>query len=64
MPADALEDWAARLERHGVAIESRVTWRNGERSLYVRDPDGHSLERATPGVWGTCDPREGSAGGP
>ena len=49
--AAELERWAAHLEASGVAIESRVRWSRGGRSLYVRDPDGHSLELVTPGTW-------------
>jgi len=49
-PAGALADWEARLAEAGVAIESRVKWRRGE-SIYFRDPDGHVLELATPGLW-------------
>lgn len=49
--ADQLEPWAARLEASGVPIESRVRWRRGGESLYVRDPDGHSVELVTPGLW-------------
>ena len=45
--------WVRHFEAHGVAIESRVTWSGGGRSLYFRDPDGHSVEMATPGVWPT-----------
>ena len=48
-----LEAWAARLDEHGVAVESRVEWSAGGVSLYFRDPDGHSVELATPGVWPT-----------
>jgi catechol 2,3-dioxygenase-like lactoylglutathione lyase family enzyme len=47
-----LEAWAKRLEEHGIAIESRVTWPTGARSLYFRDPDQHAVELATPRVWG------------
>jgi len=46
-----LDQWAARLEEHGVAIESRVRWQRGGESIYVRDPDGHSIELITPGLW-------------
>lgn len=46
-----LEPWRARLVAGGVAIEGDVHWPRGGRSLYVRDPDGHSVELATPGVW-------------
>lgn len=46
-----LESWATRLEQHGIEIESRVRWQRGGESLYVRDPDGHSIELITPGLW-------------
>jgi len=48
---DALVDWEAALAGHGVAIESRVSWTGGGRSLYLRDPDGHSVELVTPHTW-------------
>ena len=47
----SLESWAARLEQHGIGIESRVRWQRGGESVYVRDPDGHSIELITPGLW-------------
>jgi catechol 2,3-dioxygenase-like lactoylglutathione lyase family enzyme len=46
-----LETWERTLVARGVAIESRVTWDLGGRSLYVRDPDGHSVELVTPKTW-------------
>src|SRR5436190_21482812 len=49
--ASAIAAWEARLRALGVAIESRVTWERGGVSLYFRDPDGRSVELATPGVW-------------
>jgi catechol 2,3-dioxygenase-like lactoylglutathione lyase family enzyme len=49
--SDALEGWEARLRDAGVAIESRVQWEGGGRSIYFRDPAGHSVELATPGTW-------------
>ena len=51
--ADDLSAWAAHLAEAGVAIESRVKWPRGGESLYVRDPDGHSVEFITPGLWAT-----------
>lgn len=51
--ADELDAWGARLTAAGVAIESRITWARGGRSIYFRDPEGHSVELATPGVWPT-----------
>jgi catechol 2,3-dioxygenase-like lactoylglutathione lyase family enzyme len=49
--ATALADWEAQLHDHGVPIEGRTRWPRGGESLYFRDPDGHLLELATPGVW-------------
>jgi catechol 2,3-dioxygenase-like lactoylglutathione lyase family enzyme len=51
--ADALADWERRLAEHGVAIEGRTRWTRGGTSIYFRDPDGHLLELATPGLWAT-----------
>ena len=47
----SLPEWEKRLAESGVAIESRTRWPRGGESLYFRDPDGHLLELATPGVW-------------
>lgn len=46
-----LDRWRRRLRDLDVEIVSEVTWERGGRSLYVRDPDGHLLELATPGIW-------------
>jgi len=51
VPVAALAEWERHLDAHGVAIESRVIQSHGGTSLYVRDPDGHSLEFAMPGLW-------------
>lgn len=48
-----LATWESRLQALGVPIESRVTWERGGQSLYFRDPDGRSVELATPGTWPT-----------
>ena len=48
---DELPLWERRLGEHGVAIEGRTEWPRGGRSVYFRDPDGHLLELATPGLW-------------
>ncbi len=50
---DDLTAWEAALADHDIAIESRVRWSRGGESIYFRDPDGHSVELATPGVWAT-----------
>lgn len=51
--AGDLPGWEERLAKYGVAIESRITWPRGGTSIYFRDPDGHLLELATPGLWAT-----------
>lgn len=47
-----LDAIAARLKSKGVAIESEVTWPQGGRSIYFRDPAGNSLECAEARIWG------------
>jgi catechol 2,3-dioxygenase-like lactoylglutathione lyase family enzyme len=51
IPPDALAAWEAHLAAQGVPVESRITWPRGGTSLYFRDPDGHAVEVATPGLW-------------
>ena len=51
VPRSEMEAWVSHLELHGVPIESRVDWGAGEHSLYIRDPDGHLVELATPDLW-------------
>jgi catechol 2,3-dioxygenase-like lactoylglutathione lyase family enzyme len=49
--AAELPAWERRLGEHGVVIEGRTDWSRGGHSIYFRDPDGHLLELATPGLW-------------
>jgi len=51
IPEADLAAWEQRLGETGIAIESRVTWPRGGRSIYFRDPDGHLVELITPGCW-------------
>ncbi len=51
---DELPKWEKRLASQGVAIEGAHTWTRGGGSIYFRDPDGHLLELATPGLWSVC----------
>lgn len=48
---ESLADWEKHLQENGIAIESTVQWAEGGTSVYFRDPDGHVLELATPGLW-------------
>jgi catechol 2,3-dioxygenase-like lactoylglutathione lyase family enzyme len=50
-----LPAWATRMAAHGIAEAGHTRWPRGGTSLYFRDPDGHLLELATPGIW----PNEG-----
>jgi catechol 2,3-dioxygenase-like lactoylglutathione lyase family enzyme len=51
--ADQLSGWEERLREHDIEIEARMDWPPGGKSIYFRDPDGHLLELATPGLWPT-----------
>lgn len=51
VPADSLGVWERHLAALGVPVESRVRPPLGGTSLYLRDPDGHLVELATPGIW-------------
>ncbi len=49
--ANELAAWQERLAAENIAIEGRTTWPRGGTSIYFRDPDGHLVELATPGLW-------------
>lgn len=49
--ADERAAWEARLSEASIAIEGRTNWPRGGTSIYFRDPDGHLVELATPGLW-------------
>jgi catechol 2,3-dioxygenase-like lactoylglutathione lyase family enzyme len=51
--AAELDAWRERLQSHGLPIEGEMKWPRGGTSLYFRDPDGHLVELATPGLWST-----------
>ena len=51
IPRNELDAWTAHLAAQSVPVESRITWPRGGTSLYFRDPDQHSVEVATPGLW-------------
>jgi catechol 2,3-dioxygenase-like lactoylglutathione lyase family enzyme len=51
IPFGELEAWEQHLRGSAIVVESRVRWPAGGTSLYFRDPDGHALEVATPGLW-------------
>lgn len=50
--AEDLVQWRRHFKVQGMSIEAEVEWPRGGRSLYIRDPDGHSVELVTRGIWG------------
>ncbi len=53
IPLAELDAWSRHLAVLGIPVESRIVQSIGGTSLYFRDPDGHSLEVAVPGLWAT-----------
>lgn len=51
IPAGALDAWERHLAALDVPVAARVHAERGATCLYVRDPDGHLVELATPGLW-------------
>ena len=49
---EELDKWRSRLELAGIGIEAEITWPNGARSFYFRDPAGNSLEFGESRMWG------------
>jgi catechol 2,3-dioxygenase-like lactoylglutathione lyase family enzyme len=47
----ALNAWQDHLKDLGIVLESHLDWSHGGSSLYFRDPDGHSVEVGTSGLW-------------
>lgn len=51
---EEIETWRTHLESHGIPIIKEITWQNGARSIYFKDPAGNILEFATPNLWGVA----------
>jgi catechol 2,3-dioxygenase-like lactoylglutathione lyase family enzyme len=47
----ALDAFADDLRRKGIEIEQEITWDEGGRSVYVRDPAGNSVELVEGEAW-------------
>ncbi|MDQ2981807.1 MAG: VOC family protein [Actinomycetota bacterium] len=47
----SLDAIAAELHRRGIEIERELSWDEGGRSLYVRDPAGNSVELIEGEAW-------------
>lgn len=55
---DDLDGWRDHLNRNDVPIEREMTWGDGSRSIYFRDPAGNSTELVTRGMWRNQRPGE------
>jgi catechol 2,3-dioxygenase-like lactoylglutathione lyase family enzyme len=51
MEPGAYDAFAAAIRALGLEIEREITWDEGGRSLYVRDPAGNSVELVDGEVW-------------
>lgn len=49
--AAQVDAWRRWFRAQNVAIDSEVHNERGGHSIYVRDPDGHSVEVATRALW-------------
>jgi len=47
IPDSSFQMWHDHLGRLGVGVESLVSWPEGGRSIYFRDPDNHVIELKT-----------------
>jgi catechol 2,3-dioxygenase-like lactoylglutathione lyase family enzyme len=47
-----LDVLANELGSQGIEIEREITWPLGGRSVYIRDPDGNSIEFVEGEIWG------------
>lgn len=55
VPLAQMDLWRTRLSKSGIGTEKDVTWPNGGRSLYFRDPAGNCLEFTSPVIWGMTE---------
>jgi catechol 2,3-dioxygenase-like lactoylglutathione lyase family enzyme len=56
---DRLAAWRRHFARHDISVEHEEQWGEGQRSIYVRDPAGNSVELATSTLWGTASRDDG-----
>ena len=56
VPLGTLDAFADELRAVGVEIEQEVTWDEGGRSLYIRDPAGNSVELIEGEAWPMARP--------
>ena len=49
--ADVYESTKKGVQERGIEIIHEQTWKEGNKSFYFHDPDGHVLEIVQPGLW-------------
>jgi len=50
-PNEQYESWKEKISSEGISIELEATWKDGLKSFYFRDPDGHLAEIVMEGIW-------------
>ncbi len=45
------QSWKQKVIDAAIPIEHEQEWKNGLKSFYFRDPDGHLLEIVPEGIW-------------
>jgi len=58
VPTDQLAAWRRHFNRHDMAVEHTKQWEEGQRSIYVRDPAGNSVELVSNTLWSTTSRAE------
>ena len=43
--------WKKLVQEKGIAITHEQDWKDGLKSFYFEDPDGHVLEIVPAGIW-------------
>lgn len=41
----------SEIKKHAISIEHEHEWKDGLKSFYFRDPDGHLVEIVPKGIW-------------
>lgn len=49
--AEEYQQWKQALKEKGIPVTHEQSWKNGLKSMYFSDPDGHVLEIVPKGIW-------------
>lgn len=48
---EAYMQWKEKVQELGITITHEQSWKDGLKSFYFEDPDGHVLEIVPAGIW-------------